>query len=111
MERTKPRAVSTVAATLILVATSLVWTSGNAAALNECGYTISSDHHSVTMGCPSKPSGTLFRVKTYVCGTWYNYCGSTPIYSEWTQTPSWATVSAGQDYVDPARITVEYDWP
>ena len=59
---------------------------------------------------PSDPyrlaSGT--RVKTYVCGTPYNFCGSTPIYSG-APLGSWATVSAGQDYVDPARITVEYD--
>ncbi|HEV2885336.1 MAG TPA: hypothetical protein VGX49_00360 [Jatrophihabitans sp.] len=111
MASTKPRAVGTVAATLILAATSLIWTSTDAAAYNECGITVSADHHSVTAACPPKPYATLFRVKTYVCATMYNYCGSDPVYSEWTWTGSWASVSVGSDYVDTARITIEYELP
>lgn len=109
MANVKPRAAGTVAATLILAVTSLIWTSTEAAAGNVCGYTISADHHSVTMGCPAKPYPSSFRVKTYVCGTMYNYCGSDPVYSEWTQAPGWASVFVGEGYVDSARITVEYD--
>lgn len=109
MARIKPRPAGTVAATLILAAAGLIWTSTDAAAYNVCGYTISADHHSVTMGCPPKSYPSNFRVKTYACAAMYSYCGSTPVYSEWAPGGSWATVSVSPDYVDTQRITVEYD--
>ncbi|HEX8095153.1 hypothetical protein [Jatrophihabitans sp.] len=111
MARIKARMAGTVASTMILAAVGLVWTSGDAAAYGQCVETIPSDHHWVSVSCPTQPGGTQFRVKTYVCTSDSSGCGSTPVYGQWAPWGGTSTVSAGFDYVDFNRVTIEVGYP
>jgi hypothetical protein len=98
------------AATLMLAAVGLVWTSGDAAAYAQCLKTIPADHHSVSVTCPTQPGGSQFRVKTYICSSMYSGCGSTPVYGAWAPWGGTSSVYTSL-YVDTSRVSVEVNYP